>query len=133
MSKEEFTELTIKIPKPVFTYLFDTEVDIEKYVVHRLVETVFADIEEGDPKKVMGQYNLRPVFKQYDVSIPPCYDDAEATPKMADEDVNVKIPGALAEDIQNRPWFKCYYNDFDDFVLDATRRQKEHFMRAEQK
>ena len=45
------------------------------------------------------------------------------------EDVTVKIPKAMADAIRKKEWFKLY-NDLDDFVVDAVRRQMERWMRC---
>jgi len=63
MSKEEFVELTIKIPKPIFTYLFDTEIKIEDYITRIVVEAVYSDIENNTLKQILDKYNLKPVFR----------------------------------------------------------------------
>lgn len=48
------------------------------------------------------------------------------------ENINVKIPKAMVDHIQKQPWFK-YYHNLDDFVVEATRRQMENWMRTEAK
>lgn len=74
MSEKEFVELTIKLPKALFEFLFDTEINIEKFIERMVFETVFANIEEMTPKVLMDRYNLKPVFKAHGV-LPPHYGD----------------------------------------------------------
>lgn len=74
MTKEEFVELTVKIPKPLFEFLFDTEINIEEFIKRMVVEAVLANIEEMTPKILMDRYNLKPVFKEYGV-LPKYYGD----------------------------------------------------------
>lgn len=45
------------------------------------------------------------------------------------EGVKVKIPKVVADFIRKQEWFKLY-NDLEDFVVDAVRRQVERWMRT---
>lgn len=67
MNGKEFVELTVKIPKPIFEFLFDTEIDVEKHIVQIVVEAVYSDVESGLSKLIMKKYSLEPVFKEYGV------------------------------------------------------------------
>lgn len=43
------------------------------------------------------------------------------------EHVTVKIPKAMADRIQQHPSFKLF-NDFNDFVISAVRKEMERYM-----
>lgn len=43
-------------------------------------------------------------------------------------EVTIKVPKAFIDHTEKQPWFR-YYDDFEDFVMDAVRQRKESWMR----
>jgi hypothetical protein len=127
MNKEEKIELvnvTIGIPKPIVD-LFDAvqklakgkAMSLEHWIFNRFIFGLETDLYELHIKDLFGvepgalieAYGLDKVFKSY-------YEEHPLT----DEDVVVKIPKAMVNDIRNRPWFK-QYEGIEQFVREAMR------------
>lgn len=53
----------------------------------------------------------------------------EKMSKQETVEVTAKLPKPFVDDLLSRKWFNTYYDDLEEFVCDATRRLKEHYMK----
>ena len=69
MSKEEFVEVTIKLPKPIAEFLqtFPSKnQNLEETITFIIIEHVRIDVENAE-ETLTDTYNLEPIFKKYEV------------------------------------------------------------------
>jgi len=66
MSKLEYIEITVKVPKLVVKFLEAQKQDVKEYIEWTVVDSVRADIDAeafSDPKNVMKNFGLDKVLK----------------------------------------------------------------------
>ena len=63
----EFVEVTVRVPKPVFVLLRDKEKSVEDYIIRMVVEGVDADLDVDAKVRnlIIDKYGLGSLFKPY--------------------------------------------------------------------
>ena len=66
----DYVTVTLKIPKQVAEWFKDSYTEtLEKRLEAEIVEICYAQIDAVEPKFMAEKYNLKPVFKEYDLDV----------------------------------------------------------------
>ena len=71
MSKVEYVEMVVRVPKLVVDFLKTQNIDVKRYIEKNIVGVVRADIDAEafyNPERVKTEYGLDEVFKALGVS-----------------------------------------------------------------